>query len=50
MSSEHVGVAAYVQEIAPLQGNFSVQATNLFFILKFRGLVIPSKDEKWPKA
>ena len=21
-----------------------------FFILKFRGLVIPSKDEKWPKA
>ena len=21
-----------------------------FFILKFRSLVIPSKDEKWPKA
>ena len=21
-----------------------------FIILKFRGLVIPSKDERWPKA
>lgn len=29
---------------------FLVLVNECFFILKFRGLVIPSKDEKWPKA